>query len=85
MATQLRGKLEAGGSSSGSQHGDKNNTINFEYFYDWLNAFMNKNANVNSLRDNQQSPSLEEHEMRKNHPTCEFIKGQLAIHKFGGA
>ena len=27
--------------------------------------------NVNSLRDNQQSTSLEEHEMRKNHLICE--------------
>ena len=26
---------------------------------------------MNSLRDNQQSTSLEEHEMRKNQPTCE--------------
>ena len=26
---------------------------------------------MNSLRDNQQSTSLEEHAMRKNHPTCE--------------
>ena len=28
---------------------------------------------MNSLRDNQQSTSLEEHEMRKNQPTCENI------------
>ena len=26
---------------------------------------------MNSLRDNQQSTSLEQHEMRKNHPICE--------------
>ena len=26
---------------------------------------------MNSLRDNQQSTSLEEHEMRKNQPICE--------------
>ena len=26
---------------------------------------------MNSLRDNQQSTSLEEHELRKNHPICE--------------
>ena len=26
---------------------------------------------MNSLRDNQQSTSLEDHEMRKNHPICE--------------
>ena len=26
---------------------------------------------MNSLRDNQQSTSLEEHEMSKNHPICE--------------
>ena len=40
-------------------------------FYDWVNVFRHKNANFNSLRDNQQSISLEEHEMRKNHPICE--------------
>ena len=34
-------------------------------------GFMHKNENVNSLRDNHQSTSLEEHEMRKNHPICE--------------
>ena len=32
---------------------------------------MHNKYNVNSLRDNQQSTSLEEHEMRKNHPICE--------------
>ena len=26
---------------------------------------------MNSLRETRQSISLEEHEMRKNHPTCE--------------
>ena len=29
-------------------------------------GFFHKNENVNSLRDNQQSTSLEEHEMRKS-------------------
>ena len=28
---------------------------------------------MNSLSDNQKSTSLEEHEMRKNQPTCEKI------------
>ena len=64
MATQLRGKL-ATGSSSSSHHGNKNKTINFEYFDDLVNEFRNKNSNVNSLRDNQQSTSLEEHGKRK--------------------
>ena len=70
VASQLRGKLATEGSSS-SHHGKKNNTITFEYFYDWLNGYTHKNSNVKSLRDNQQSTSLEEHEMRKNHPICE--------------
>ena len=34
-------------------------------------GFRIKKENVNSLRDNQQSTSLEEHVMRKNHPICE--------------
>ena len=34
-------------------------------------GFRNKKENVNSLRDNKQSTNLEEHEMRKNQPTCE--------------
>ena len=65
MASQLRGNLEARGNIS-LHHGDTNNTINLEDFDDWLNGYMNNNANVNSLRDKQQSTSLEEHEMRKN-------------------
>ena len=36
-----------------------------------MSLFIINNENLNSLRDNQQSTSLEEHEMRKNHPTCE--------------
>ena len=70
MASQLRGKLAEGGSRS-FHHVETNNTINFEYFYDWLNEFWKNNSNVNSLKDNQQSTSLEEHEMRKNQPTCD--------------
>ena len=70
MANQLRGKLAVGGSTS-FHHGETHKTIHFEYFYDWLNEFRKNNSNVNSLRDNQQSISLEEHEMRKNQPTCE--------------
>ena len=64
MASQLRGKLATGGSSS-SHHGKKHKTIPFEYFYDWVNGFRHMNSNVNSLRGNQHSTSLEEHEMRK--------------------
>ena len=43
------------------------------YFPEYIfnNVFRHKNGNVNSLRDNQQSTSLEEYEMRKNHPICE--------------
>ena len=36
-----------------------------------MNAFRKNNSNVNSLRDNQQSTSLEEHAKRKNQPACE--------------
>ena len=70
MASQLRGKLAAGGSRI-FHHGEKHKTIHFEEFYDWFNSFRKNNSNVNSLRDNQLSTSLEEHEMRKNQPTCE--------------
>ena len=42
-----------------------------EYFFKY--GFMHKKENVNSLRDNQQSTSLEDHEMRKNHHICEKI------------
>ena len=65
MASQLRGKLAGGGSSS-FHNGETHKTINFKYFYDWLYEFRYNNSNVNSLRDNKQSTSLEEHEMRKN-------------------
>ena len=64
MASQLWGKLAARGSRS-LHHGETRNTINFEEFDDWLKGYRNNNANVNSLRDNQQATSLEEHEMRK--------------------
>ena len=70
MANQIRGKMAAGGSRS-FHHREKHNTIHFEYFYYWVNSFRNLNSNLKSLRDNQQSTSLEEHEMRKNQPTCE--------------
>ena len=40
-----------------------------EYIFKY--GFSHKKENVNSLRDNQQSTSLEEREMRKNHPICE--------------
>ena len=38
MASQLRGKLEAGGSSN-FHHGEKHKTIIFEDFDDWLYGF----------------------------------------------
>ena len=46
MASQLRGKLEEGGSRS-FQSGETHNTIHFEDFYDWLNEFRKNNSNVN--------------------------------------
>ena len=70
VASQLRGNMEARGNRS-LHHGETHKTINFEYFYYWLNGYRHNNSNINSLRDNQQSTSLEEHEMRKNQPTCE--------------
>ena len=70
MARQLRGKLAAWCSRS-FHHGETHNIIHFEYFSHWLNEFRKNNSNVNSFRDNHKSASLEEHEMRKNHPTCE--------------
>ena len=70
MASQLRGKPEVGGSTS-FHHGETHKTIHFEDFDDWLNGYRHNKENVSSLRDNQQFTSLEEHEMRKNQPTCE--------------
>ena len=49
MASQLRGKLEVGG-SRGFHQGENHKTIHFEYFYDWFNEFRNNNSNFNSLR-----------------------------------
>ena len=57
VASQLRGKLAAGGSIS-SHHGETHKTILFEDFDDLVYGFRHKNENVNSLRDNQQSTSL---------------------------
>ena len=70
MASQLRGKLEAEGSRS-FHHGEAHNTIPFYYFYYFLNGYRHNNSSVNSLRNYQQSTSLDEHEMIKNQPTCE--------------
>ena len=70
MASQLRGKMEAWGSRS-LHHVEIHKTIPFEDFDDWLNVYRHTNSNLNSLRDNQQSTSLEEHERSKNQPTCE--------------
>ena len=43
------------------------------YFQEYLihYVFRHNNGNMNSFKENQQSTSLEEHEMRKNHPICE--------------
>ena len=59
MASHLRGKLEAGGSSS-FHNGDTHKTIMFEYFYYWLYVFRNNNSYLKSLMKNQQSTSMEE-------------------------
>ena len=40
--SQLRGKLEAGGSRS-FHHGETHKTIHFEDFDDWLNGYRNNN------------------------------------------
>ena len=41
-------------------HGETHNTINFEYFYDWLDIFTHNKVYFNSLNNNQQSTSMEE-------------------------
>ena len=51
VASQLRGKLEAGGSIS-YHHGETHNTIIFEEFYDWLHGFRHNKADLNSLKNN---------------------------------
>ena len=59
VASQLRGKLVVGSSIS-SHHGETHNTIIFEDFDDWLYVFRHNKAYLNSLRNNQQSASMEE-------------------------
>ena len=59
MASQLRGKLAAGGRISFC-HGETHKIILFEYFYDFLYGFRHNNSYVNSLRNNQQYISMEE-------------------------
>ena len=59
MASQLRGKLAEGGSSS-FHHGETHKTIICENFYDWLYGFRNNKSALNSLRNNQKSTSMEE-------------------------
>ena len=49
VASQLRGKLAAGGSRS-LHRGETHNTITFEYFYYFFNGYRHNNENVNSLR-----------------------------------
>ena len=56
VASQLRGKLAAGGSSS-SHHGETHKTIIFLEFDDWFHLFR-KNNYVNSLMINQQPISM---------------------------
>ena len=59
MASQLRGKLATGGSSS-FHHGETHKTIFFEEFDDFLYVFTHNKEFLNSLRKNQQSKSMEE-------------------------
>ena len=59
VASQLRGKMETGGNRS-FHHGETHNTIHFEGFYDSLNGFIRNKEYVNSLRNSQQSTSIEE-------------------------
>ena len=59
MASQLRGKLAVGGSSS-FHHGETHKTIIFEYFDYWLYGFRHNKEDLNSLMNNQQSISVEE-------------------------
>ena len=51
--------------------GESHKTTPFEDFVEWVFGYRPNSADVNSLRNNQQSTSLEEHERSKNHPTCE--------------
>ena len=59
VASQLRGKMEARDKRS-FHHGETHNTIHFEYFYHFLNGFRKNKVDLNSLRNNQQSISMEE-------------------------
>ena len=59
MASQLRGKLEVGGSSN-FHNGETHKTIIFDEFDDWLYLWRNNKEYFNSLRNNQQYISMEE-------------------------
>ena len=71
MASQLRGKLEVGGSSN-FHNGETHKTIIFEEFYDFLDVFRHNKAYFNSLKNNQQSTSMEE---TKESPS--FVGGEV--------
>ena len=51
--------------------GETHNTIIFEEFVDWVFQYRPNIADVNSLRKNKPSTSLEERERSKNQSTCE--------------
>ena len=63
-------------------------TIIFEDFVYWVFGYRPNSSDVNSLRNKQQSTSLEEHERSKNNPTCEkrneisFFIDEEIINKF---
>ena len=77
MASQLRGKLVARGSSS-FHHGETHKTIPFEDFDDWLYGFRNNKAYFNSLRKNYQSTSMEE---TKDPPSFVGGKVEKVVHQ----
>ena len=68
--------------------GESHKTTPFGYFFEWVFGYRPNSVDVNSLRNNQQSTSLEEHERIKNQPTCEksseisFSMDEEMINKF---
>ena len=71
VASQLRVKLAAGGSSS-SHCVETHKTIIFEDFDAWVYGFNHNNPYVNSLSKNQQSISMKE---TKEPPS--FVGGEI--------
>ena len=76
VASQLRGKLAVGDSSS-YHHGETHTTIIFEYFDDWLYLFRHNKAYLNPLRNNQQSTSMKE---KKEPPSSAGGEAKKTLH-----